>query len=75
MAAKYNAAVAEQDADFFEVMICEMRKRSNRNAVLLKTLRILGHAESFEPVSNLLHTGSSAAHDATSFELRSAFLG
>jgi len=44
----------KQDADIFEVLISQMGERRNINPVFSKTLGILGHAELFEPVSNLL---------------------
>ena len=47
----------EQDADIFEVLISQMRECRNINPVLGKPLSVLGHAECFEPVSNLLHRG------------------
>jgi hypothetical protein len=45
----------KQDADIFEVLISEMGERLNFDPVLSKTLGVLGHAELFEPVGNLLH--------------------
>jgi hypothetical protein len=45
----------KQDADIFEVLIRQMRERRNINPVLGKALGVLGHAELFEPVGNLLH--------------------
>ena len=47
----------KQDADIFEVLISEVRQRLNFDPVLCKTLRVLGHAEFFKPVRNLLHRG------------------
>ena len=44
----------KQDADIFEVVISQMRECRNTNPVLGKALRILGHAELFEPVRYLL---------------------
>ena len=48
----------EQDADIFEVLISQMRECRNINPVLGNALRILGHAERFEPIRNLLHRHS-----------------
>ena len=48
----------KQDADIFEVVISQMRECRNTNPVLGKALRILGHAELFEPVRNFLHCGA-----------------
>ena len=45
----------KQDADIFEVLISEVGERLNFDPVLGKALRILGHAEFFEPIRNLLH--------------------
>ena len=45
----------EQDAKILEVLIGQVAKDRDINAVLGKTLRVLGHAELFEPVRNLLH--------------------
>src|SRR6516162_4037832 len=47
--------MAEKDAHVLEVLICQMGQCRDINPVLSKTLRVLGHAEPFEPVSNLLH--------------------
>ena len=49
------ATITEDDAQFLQVLIGEVSKDREINAVLCKTLRVLGHAELFEPVSNLLH--------------------
>jgi hypothetical protein len=49
----------EQDANVLEVLIGEMAERSDTNPVFSKALGVLGHAELFEPVSNLLHRGHS----------------
>ena len=49
----------EEDADVLEVLIGQMAERGDTNAVLSEALRVLGHAEFFEPVSNLLHRRAS----------------
>jgi hypothetical protein len=49
--------VPEQDADVLEVLIGQMGQRRDLNPVFSKTLGVLGHAELFEPVGNLLHRG------------------
>ena len=54
---EHNPPMPEQDADIFEVLISQMRECRNINPILGKTLRVLGHAERFEPVRNLLHRG------------------
>ena len=46
-------------AEVFEVLIGQMAERRDTNAVLSKALRVLGHAELFEPVRNLLHRRAS----------------
>ena len=43
----------------FQVLIGQVGKDREINAVLGKALRVLGHAELFEPVRNLLHCGPS----------------
>jgi hypothetical protein len=45
----------EEDANILEVLISQMGKCRNTNPVFGKTLSVLGHAEPFEPLSNLLH--------------------
>jgi hypothetical protein len=47
--------MSKQDADIFEVLIGKVGKCVNSDAVLGEALRVLGHAELFEPVSNVLH--------------------
>ena len=49
--------MAKQDAEFFQVLIGQIGKNGQVNRVIGKTLRILGHAELFEPVRDLLHRG------------------
>jgi hypothetical protein len=43
------------DADFFKVLIRQVAQNGKINIVLGKALGVLGHAELFEPVRNLLH--------------------
>ena len=43
------------NADLFEVLISQIGKDGKINIVVGKTLRVLGHAELFEPVRDLLH--------------------
>ena len=47
----------EQHAHIFEVLIGQMAECCKTNPVFSKTLSILGHAEFFEPICNLLHGG------------------
>ena len=43
------------DADLFKVLIGQLAQNSEIYIVLSKALSVLGHAEFFEPVRNLLH--------------------
>ena len=52
-------AMPEQDADVLEVLIGQMAEYRDIDLVLGKALGVLGHAELFEPVRNLLHRGAS----------------
>jgi hypothetical protein len=45
----------ERDTKLFEVLIGQVAKDGGVDVALGKTLRVLGHAERFEPVRNLLH--------------------
>jgi hypothetical protein len=47
----------EQDADLLKVLVCQVMQDRDIDPILSKALRILGHAELFEPVRNLLHGG------------------
>jgi len=47
----------EQHADVLEVLVGQVAERRSANPVLSKALRVLGHAETFEPIHNLLHCG------------------
>ena len=47
----------ERDAKLFEVLIGQVAKDGGIDVALGKALRVLGHAERFEPVRNLLHRG------------------
>jgi hypothetical protein len=51
-------AITEDDAEVFQVLIGHVAKNREINTVFGKALGILGHAERFEPVRNLLHRGS-----------------
>src|SRR5215475_2878709 len=50
-------AITENDAQFLQVLIGQVGKDREINAVFSRTLGVLGHAELFEPVGNLLHPG------------------
>src|SRR5215467_12058919 len=54
---QHFAAIAEQNPHFFQILICKVRKDAQVNAVFDETLGVLGHAEFFEPIRNLLHRG------------------
>jgi hypothetical protein len=46
------------DAEFFQALICQVGENLGVNVVLGEALGVLGHAELFEPVGNLLHGGA-----------------
>src|SRR5262249_54642244 len=54
---QHFAAIAEQDTKVFKVLVCQVLEDREVNSVLRKPLHVLGHAEFFEPVRNLLHRG------------------
>jgi hypothetical protein len=43
------------DAEFFQALICQVRQDRGVDVVLGKALRVLGHAELFEPMRKVLH--------------------
>ena len=45
----------ERDTKLFEVLIGQIAKNGGVDVTLGKTIRVLGHAELFEPVGDLLH--------------------
>ena len=45
-------------ADVLEVLIGQMAESCDTDSVFGEALRILGHAEFFEPIYNLLHRGT-----------------
>ena len=47
----------ERDAEVLEVLIGQMAKDAKSMSFSAKRSRVLGHAELFEPVRNLLHRG------------------
>jgi hypothetical protein len=47
----------KRDAKLFEVLIGHMGKYQSTNVVFDKTLGVLGQAELFEPIRDLLHSG------------------
>jgi hypothetical protein len=48
-------AMAEQDFEPIEVLVLQIRKNTDIDPVLGKTLRVLPKPKPFEPVRNLLH--------------------
>jgi hypothetical protein len=48
-------AITKDDAEVFQVLIGQVAKNRKINAVFSKTSRVLGHAERFEPIGDLLH--------------------
>ena len=54
----------KQDANIFEILISQMGERRDIYSVLGKASRVLGHAELFEPVRNLLHRGPASGEFA-----------
>ena len=61
IAAQHLTPITEENADVLEVLIGQVAKDRKINAVLGKALRVLGHAELFEPVRNLLHCAAPSA--------------
>jgi len=53
----YYSPMPEQHADVLEVLFRQMTEGRETNSVFGKTLGVLGHAELFEPIRNLLHRG------------------
>ena len=47
--------MAKKDPDVHKVLISQMGENRDIDAVIGKGFRVLGHAELFEPVRNLLH--------------------
>ena len=45
----------ERDTKLFKVLIGQVAKDGGVDVALGKALRVLGHAESFEPIGDLLH--------------------
>ena len=45
--------ITEDDTEIFQVLISQVAKDGELNAILSKTLRVLGHAERFEPDRDL----------------------
>ena len=52
--------MSQQDADVLQVLIGQMAKRGDANFIFSKALRVLGHAEFFEPLRKVLHCAAPA---------------
>ena len=50
--------MSERDPYILEVLVGEMTEHRDIDLVLGKALRVLGHAELFEPARNLLRCGA-----------------
>jgi len=59
---QHLSAVTEYHTEFFQVLIRQVAKNREINSVFNKALNVLGHAELFEPVPNLLHHCSPGRH-------------
>ena len=70
IARKHLPTITEDDTEVFQVLIGQVAKDREINAVFGKTLRVLGHAELFEPVRNLLHCRKPHATEVTTFPTR-----
>src|SRR4029077_17018525 len=57
--------ITKEDAEVFQVLIGKVAKDRKINGVFSKTSRVLGHAELFEPIGNLLHGRKSTATEFT----------
>src|SRR5215472_269226 len=55
--AEHFQSVPKSDAEIFEMLLGQIGKNENIDLVFGKTISVLGHAELFEPVRNLLHRG------------------
>ena len=53
--AQHLPPMTERDTQILEILIRQVGKNVDINVVLGKALGVLGHAELFEPVHNLLH--------------------
>jgi hypothetical protein len=52
------ATIAENDTHFLQILISQIGKHGEIDAILGKALGVLGHAKPIEPVRNLLHCGA-----------------
>jgi hypothetical protein len=49
--------MTEREAELFQILVCQIRKNVESDVIFGKALGVLGHAEFFEPICNLLHGG------------------
>ena len=54
--------IAEKNAEVFQVLIGQFGKNRKINTIFCKTFPVLGHAQLFKPVRNLLHRQPRAAN-------------
>jgi hypothetical protein len=54
--AQHFQPVPERDAEVLEVLIGQVGENGNIDPILNKAVGVLGHAERFEPIRNLLHS-------------------
>ena len=50
--------MTHRQPEFSQILVCEIGEDAKIDIVLGKALRVLGHAEVFEPVRNCLHCGA-----------------
>ena len=62
--ARQSRAVSsgDGDAELLQILICQIRENAEVDRVFSKALGVLGHAELFEPIGNLLHERSRAVY-------------
>jgi hypothetical protein len=53
---------------FSQILVCEIGEDAKIDIVLDKALRIVGHAELFEPVRNLLHRVAALRRTSRGYE-------
>jgi hypothetical protein len=58
---QHLSSITEDDTEVFQVLISQVAKDREINAVFGEPLGVLGHAEFFEPVRNLLHRGPASS--------------
>jgi hypothetical protein len=61
------------DTEVFQVLVCQVAEDGEINAALGKAFGVLGHAELFEPVRNLLHRARQRSRGLTEFSTMAWF--